>query len=262
MGGEGDVNAVIDVKPFGMVGHFFSEKGYAAHKGPSFVEVFEFEAFCNRIAALNTLPVFKLIKVLRECLWIKFFNFIARHCPYSFFIVDSILKNHFACVEPAFVFVAGVGEGVKIRKGKPMGAKQIIMNFSVPPSVDDLEVMAATILEALPEELMEFCEGAAVVLEEFPDDTVERDLELEDPYELLALYRSGKEISPGVEKKTANDEDVLILYRRPILDMWCDSGEDLATILRQVIIEELGKNFDFSDGEIEEMAQRHYQGML
>jgi len=143
-----------------------------------------------------------------------------------------------------------------------MSAKQIIMNFSVPPSIDDLQVMAATILETLPEELSEFCDGLAVSLDDFPDETTEQEMEVDDPYELLALYRSGKEISPGVEKKTANDDDILFLYRRPILDMWCESGDDLGTLLRAVIIEELGKHFDFSDDEIEEMNERHFQGML
>jgi len=143
-----------------------------------------------------------------------------------------------------------------------MGAKKIIMNYSAPPSIDDLEVMAASSVEGLPEELLEFCDGLALVVEEFPDEALEQELELEDPYELMALYRSGKEISPGVEKKTANDDDVLILFRRPLLDMWCEAGDDLGGLLRQVVIEELGKHFDFSDDEIEEMAGRHFQGML
>lgn len=143
-----------------------------------------------------------------------------------------------------------------------MGAKQIIMNFTVPPSADDLEVMATSIVETLPEELAEFCESVGIVMEDFPDETLEQEMGLDDAYELMALYRSGKEIAPGVEKKTANDDDVLFLFRRPILDMWCETGDDLATFLRQIMIEELGKHFDFSDDEIEEMADRHYQGML
>lgn len=140
--------------------------------------------------------------------------------------------------------------------------KQIIMNFTFSPSAEDLEVIAASILEQLPEELVNFCESVAVRVEDFPDAATEQELEVEDPYELLALFRSGKEISPGIEKKTANDDDVLILYRRPILDVWCETGEDLAALIRQVTIEELGRHFEFSEDEIDEMAQRHYQGML
>lgn len=146
---------------------------------------------------------------------------------------------------------------------KVMAARnQIIMNYTVPPGVEEVDVMAAGALAALPEELLEFCEGLAIRIEDFPDDAVVDELDLEDPYDLMALYRSGKEISPGVEKKTANDDDLLIIYRRPLLDMWCESCEDLSTLLRQVMIEELGRHFDFSEQEIDEMTSRHFQGML
>lgn len=140
--------------------------------------------------------------------------------------------------------------------------QQIIMNFSVPPSADDLSVIANEQLQNLPDELLEFCDELAIQIEEMPDEAIEADLELEDPYELLVLYKAGKEVAPGVEKKAANDDDVLVLYRRPILDAWCETGEDLTQIIRESIIEEVGSHFDFSDEEIEEMTERHYQGML
>ncbi|MGQ0527268.1 MAG: metallopeptidase family protein [Alphaproteobacteria bacterium] len=147
-------------------------------------------------------------------------------------------------------------------KARALNAQQIIMNFTAPPSVSDLEGMATGILQGIPDELLEFCEGIALRVEEFPDEATEQELDLESPYDLLALYKSGREISPGVEKKTANDDDLLVLYRRPLLDMWCESCEDLAGLIRQVMIEEFGRHFDFSEGEIEEMTSRHYQGML
>lgn len=143
-----------------------------------------------------------------------------------------------------------------------MNQQRIIMNFSVPPSVDDLEVIVQEAFDSLPEEILEFCDGLSLAIEEFPDESVEAELDLDDPYELMALYKSGKEIAPGVERKVANDDDCLILYRRPILDVWCDSGDDLGQVVREVLIEELGNQFDFSDDEVEEMVQRHHQGML
>ncbi len=143
-----------------------------------------------------------------------------------------------------------------------MSEQQIIMNYSFPPSLEDLEVLASEALEALPDELQAFCQSLTVAVDDIPDEALESELDLEDPYELLALYRSGKEILPGVERKMANDDDAILLFRRPLLDMWCESGDDLFTLVRQVMIEELGRHFDFSDGEIDEMNQRHYQGML
>ena len=143
-----------------------------------------------------------------------------------------------------------------------MDRQQIIMNHSTPPSTDDLLVIAQTALESLPDELAELCESLTVVVEDFADEAILDELELEDPYELLALYRSGKQISPGVQSKIANDDDAIILFRRALLDMWCETGEDLNALVRQALIEELAHNFEFSEEDIDDMARRHYQGML
>lgn len=136
------------------------------------------------------------------------------------------------------------------------------MNFSAPPSADDFETIAKELLNVLPDEILECFESLAIEVEDFADDAMQAEMELDDPYELVALYRSGKEISPGVERKVANDDDVLILYRRPILDMWCETQEDLRSLIRDVMIEELAQNFDFTEDEIEEMTARHHQGMF
>lgn len=145
---------------------------------------------------------------------------------------------------------------------KPADRDQIIMNFSCPPGADDIEVIAVAALASMPDELSEYCENLAIKVEEFPDDAIQQDMELEDPYELVALYRSGSQISPGVTKKTANDDDVLLIFRRPLLDVWCETGDDLGILIRQVLIEEIGHNFDLSEDDIEEMVGRHFQGML
>lgn len=143
-----------------------------------------------------------------------------------------------------------------------MEQHRIIMNFSAPPSTEDIETIAGEILATLPEEILEYCENLAIQVEDFPDEATQAEMELEDTYELVALYRSGKEISRGVQRKVANDDDVLLLYRRPILDLWCEMQEDITNLIREIMIEELGNNFDFSEDEIEEMTARHHQGMF
>tara|TARA_R110001592_G_scaffold20926_5_gene84568 strand:- start:5299 stop:5730 length:432 start_codon:yes stop_codon:yes gene_type:complete len=143
-----------------------------------------------------------------------------------------------------------------------MQCQRIIMNFTAPPSMEDIEDLASSVWENLPEEILSRCDDLSIVIEETVDDTLLDDLGLDDSYELLALYKSGKEISPGVERKVANDDDALVLYRRSLLDMWCETQEDLQSLIRQVMIEELGRHFEFSDEDIEDMAERHYQGML
>jgi predicted Zn-dependent protease with MMP-like domain len=57
-----------------------------------------------------------------------------------------------------------------------------------------------------------------------------------------------------VEKSTAhvaNDIDRVFLYRRPILDYWIESGEDLVHLVRHVLIHEIGHHFGFSDEDMD-----------
>lgn len=143
-----------------------------------------------------------------------------------------------------------------------MTAQHIVMNFATPPSIEDLQVIATEILETLPDELLEYADNIVLEIEDFPDEATEQEQNLEDAFELLILFRNGKEVYPGVERKSSSEEDLLTLYRRPILDMWCESCDDLFGMLRQVIVEELGRVFDFSDSDIEEMVERHYQRLL
>lgn len=145
---------------------------------------------------------------------------------------------------------------------KAMSKQEIIMNYSAPPSPDDLAVLARQVVETLPDELSSKCEELILEIEEFPDDAVIQDLDLSSPYELLALYHSAREISPGVQKKVANGEDKLVVYRRSILDLWCETGEDLGLLVREVIVEELGRGLEFSEDDIQDMIRRHHQGML
>lgn len=140
--------------------------------------------------------------------------------------------------------------------------RNIIMNFGEPPSLDDIETIADALIETLPEELLELAEDILIEVEDMPEDYLLEDLEIEDPYELTACYKSGGEISPGVKKTKSDGQDALVIFRRPLLDYWCEEGTQFNDILREVMIEEIGNHFDFSDEEIEEMVSRHYQGML
>ena len=143
-----------------------------------------------------------------------------------------------------------------------MTGQRIIMNYTTPPDLDDLAAIANSCLQLMPEELTAFCDNLAIEIEDLPDDVILDDANVDEPYDLVAFLKRGNQLSPGVEKKSANDEDVLTIYRRPLLDYWCETQDDLKQLMRQIIIEELGQNYDFSDDEIDEMAARPYQGAV
>ena len=74
--------------------------------------------------------------------------------------------------------------------------QQIIMNFSKPPTDDDIAVIANQQLENMPDELAEYVEDLTIQIEDVTDDTTMSDLELDDPFDLLAFYKAGKELAP------------------------------------------------------------------
>ena len=63
--------------------------------------------------------------------------------------------------------------------------QQIIMNFSKPPSDDDLAVIANEQLQNLPDELNDHVEELLIQIEEVADDTILSDLDLDDAFDLL-----------------------------------------------------------------------------
>ncbi len=132
--------------------------------------------------------------------------------------------------------------------------KKIIMNFSVPPSLDDIQVLAEEAVEFLPPELSEFTADMDIVVDDFPPSELEDELGLDSPFELLAYFQKHAEKIRGVQSKSGRDEPVLFLYRRPILDMWCETEDDLAAVVRHVMIAEIAQIHDFNEQEIEAMA--------
>src|SRR5581483_11341206 len=87
-------------------------------------------------------------------------------------------------------------------------------------------------------------------VEDFPDAEVEKEMGLESPFDLLGLYRGISLPRRGVNMlRRAND--MIYLYRRPLLDYWCESGEPLFDIVRNVVIHEIGHPFGFSDDDMD-----------
>ena len=132
--------------------------------------------------------------------------------------------------------------------------KKIIMNFSTPPSNDDVQVLAEDALQQMPDELAGYIEGMDIVVEDFPPQEMEDELGLDSPFELLAFYQKHAEKIPGVQSKDDPDAHVLYLYRRSILDMWCETEDDLEAVVRHVMVSEIAQVNDFNEDEIERMA--------
>jgi predicted Zn-dependent protease with MMP-like domain len=122
-----------------------------------------------------------------------------------------------------------------------------------PPSADDIERMGRQVLDELPEVLRRHVRDVVIAVVDFPDDATLRDLGLESPFDLLGLYHGvpvghGSSLAPPRE-----DVDKIYLYRRPLLDYWCETGEPLEAIVHNTLIHEMGHHFGFSDDDMEEI---------
>lgn len=118
------------------------------------------------------------------------------------------------------------------------------------PSLADLDALANRALQTIPAELRRHLGAVVIRVEDFPDEDTEKEMGLESPFDLLGLYR-------GVDlpRKSVSDPrphiDMIFLYRRPILDYWCETGEELYRVVRHVLIHEIGHHFGFSDSDME-----------
>ena len=121
----------------------------------------------------------------------------------------------------------------------------------LPPSLAEIEELAQRSLGAIPRRLKRHLGRVVIQVEDFPDEETEAAMGLESPFDILGLYR-GVALPHKSVSDTRPDLDMIFLYRRPILDYWCESGEDLARLVRHVLIHEIGHHFGFSD---EDMAQ-------
>ena len=127
------------------------------------------------------------------------------------------------------------------------------MNYPIaatPPSLADLEMIAADEMARIPEELRAQLGAVVIRIEDFPDEETEEEMELESPFDLLGLYR-GVALPRQSLLDVRSMPDMIFLYRRPILDYWCETGQDLRALVRHVLIHEIGHHFGFSDDDMD-----------
>jgi len=126
--------------------------------------------------------------------------------------------------------------------------------FTTAPTLEEIEAIAEDALAAIPVPLLRHVGNVVIRVEEFPDEETEAEMELESPFDLLGLYR-GVDLTRKSVHDLPTDVDMIFLYRRPMLDYWVESGEDLPHIVRHVLIHEIGHHFGFSDDDMEALEQ-------
>ena len=119
-----------------------------------------------------------------------------------------------------------------------------------PPSADDIERLGRVVLAELPEPFRGHVGGVVIRVQDFADEPTLADLGIESPFDLLGLYH-GIPVGHDAAFAPRQDVDMIFLYRRALLDYWCETGLPLADIVRNTLIHEIGHHFGYSDDDMD-----------
>lgn len=118
------------------------------------------------------------------------------------------------------------------------------------PSLDDFARLAQQAFADLPEAFRAAAGEVVVRVDDFADEETLAGFGMEDPFELTGLYH-GVDIGRRDSLGPAAEPSRIFLYRRPILDEWCERGDvGLAEIIAHVLIHEIGHHFGLDDDQI------------
>ncbi len=120
------------------------------------------------------------------------------------------------------------------------------------PDLAEIERLAEQARATIPAELRRHVANVVLRVEEFCDEETEKAMGLDSPYDLMGLYR-GIDMIRDSTSAVRTQPDMIFLYRRPLLDYWCETGEDLYRLVRHVMIHEIGHHFGFSDDDMEHL---------
>ncbi len=117
------------------------------------------------------------------------------------------------------------------------------------PDLADIEALGRAALRRIPRRLRACLRDVVIRVEDFPDDDIVHDMGIDSPFDLMGLYQGVSLDAKSVSDPVA-EPDMIFLYRRPLLDYWCESGERLGDLVRHVLIHEIGHHFGFSDDDM------------
>jgi predicted Zn-dependent protease with MMP-like domain len=126
----------------------------------------------------------------------------------------------------------------------------------LPPSLDDFEAMARAAWLALPAPFRQMAEDVVFRIEDFAEEQVLADFEMESPFELTGLY-VGVDLTQASIMDPTPHTPMVFLYRRAILDEWIEHGDvPLEELVSHVLVHEVAHHFGLSDDQIDAILDR------
>ena len=117
------------------------------------------------------------------------------------------------------------------------------------PDAEAFERLADEAVERLPEAFRRHLDGVVFRIEEFAEDDVLTELDIDNPFDLTGLY-TGRPIGEQSSMLSGELPAMIHLYRRPLLNEWAETGVSLEALITHVIVHEVGHHFGLSDADM------------
>jgi predicted Zn-dependent protease with MMP-like domain len=124
------------------------------------------------------------------------------------------------------------------------------------PTSEDIDSIARTAFERLPASFRHLSDGLVIQVVDFPDEETLKEMDAESEFELLGLFRGRGLAQGGATGETGEMPNMIWLYRRPLLDFWCDGEDTLGEVVTHVLVHEIGHHFGLSDADMEAIEEK------
>lgn len=118
------------------------------------------------------------------------------------------------------------------------------------PSALEIEVIVSDAFLELPKEIQDYNQSLAVVIEEEPDENTLFETGVFDEYSIISKLEKPNEDKMGwnnISPKKAK----LYFYKKGLLQIWCDSGQDLREIIYNEMLNKFGIFLGLYENEAE-----------
>ena len=168
--------------------------------------------------------------------------------------------------------------------------QSIFLSHTVPPSLEDIEATAKSIVANLPEGLKKYTGELEIVVENSPDTFITQEMEMDvetsemsemdmvepsemdmdaseppemdmEQFGMLGCYESSGPSVIGHLTTNGDNQDRLYLYRLSILKLWAKTEEIFPDVINSVILQEIGNHFNISHDDIEMYGEDHSDGV-
>ena len=123
------------------------------------------------------------------------------------------------------------------------------------PTSEDIDALARAAFERLPASFRRLSEGLVIQVADFPDEETLQEMDAESEFDLLGLFRGRGLAQGGATGETGELPNMIWLYRRPLLDFWCDGEDSLDEVVTHVLVHEIGHHFGLSDADMEAIEE-------